>query len=298
MERAAAMKAIYHIGLHSTDEDRALRCLLRNDAALQAQGIVVPPHGRFRPVLREAMIQLKGEPASEALQDHILEEITDLEAPERVVFSNDSFVCVPQRAILDGALYPLVDERAPWIRNLFPSHEAEFVLALRNPATLIPALQARFAEQESFADYLARIEPLALSWADMVKRLRAAVPDAPLTIWCNEDSPLIWPEILQALSGLEDISGLEGRDDFLESLMSQEGFRRMQNYFSTHPIPAPEHRRRVVSAFLDKYALEDAVELEFDLPGWTEDVIARLTGRYEADLERIAAMDGVTFIAP
>lgn len=292
------MRCIYHIGLHSTDEDRALRCLLRNDTTLKKQGTVIAKPGQFRPVLRQAMIELKGARPSEEMQDHILEEITDLDAPKRVVFSNDSFLCVPRRAVKGGQLYPLVGERAPWIRNLFPDHPAEFVLALRNPATMIPAIQARFADQEPFEAFLERIDPEALSWVNMIQRLRAVVPDCQITVWCNEDSPLVWPEILQALSGFEDPMSLDGVNDFPESLMSQEGVTRMRNYLDGHAAAEPAHRRRIVSAFLDKYAREDAVEESFDLPDWTEDRIARLTGRYVADVEQIAEMDGIHFISP
>ncbi len=292
------MKIVYHIGLHSTDEDRALRCLLRNDAMLQERGIVAAQPGRFRPVLREAMIQLKGQPANEEMQDHILEEIIDLDTPERVIFSNDSFLCVPRRAIMGGTLYPLVGERAPWIRNLFPSHVAEFAFALRNPATMIPAMHARFSDQESFGEYLGRISPETLSWVDMIRRLRAAAPDSPVTLWCNEDSPLIWPEILEALCGIETTTVLDGIDDFVSELMSDEGVARMNSYLETHPPASTEHRRRIVSAFLDKYVREEAVEMELDLPGWTAARISALTAKYEAEVEQIAAMDGVTLLAP
>jgi hypothetical protein len=56
-------------------------------------------------------------------------------------------------------------------------------------------------------------------------------------------------------------------------------------------------RRRVVSAFLDKFAIPDKIEIGIDLPGWTEDTIRMLTESYDADVARIRAMPGVTFIA-
>ena len=291
------MKVIYHIGLHSTDEDRALRCLLRNDSLLQQRGIVVAQPGRFRPVLREAMIQLKGQPATEEIQDHILEGITEIDAPQRVLFSNDSFLCVPRRAIEGGVLYPLVSERAPWIRNLFPGQPTEFALALRNPATLIPALHARFAAEENFEQYLARLDPEALSWMNMVERLRACVPDARLIVWCNEDSPLIWPDILQALSDLPDPMHLEGINDFIAGLMTEDGFARLESYLDGHPASGVAHWRKIVSAFLDKFALADAVEEEFDLPGWSQERVSILSERYEEDIERIVQMDGIEFLS-
>jgi len=292
------MRVTYHIGMHCTDEDRALDCLLSNAGALARQGCAVAPPDRFRPALREAMLELKGAPAPEAMQARLLDAVIDLDAPRHVLFSSDSFLCVPQRAVADGTLYPLADERAPWIRNLFPEAEAHFALALRNPATLIPAIQRRFRDRESWQDLTARIAPEAMSWADMVARLRTAVPDAEITVWCNEDAPLLWPELLALLSGAPEETALEGGDAFLGELMAPDGFARMQSYLAQTPPRDAGHRRRVVAAFLDRFARPEAVEEEFDLPGWGADRIARLTETYEADIARIGTMDGVRLLLP
>ncbi|SNS54518.1 hypothetical protein [Tropicimonas sediminicola] len=290
------MKLVYHIGLHSTDEDRALRCLLQNAEKLAEVGTIAPAPGQFRPVLRQAMIHLRGAPASRHIQEQVLDEVIDHDTTERLLFSNDSFLCVPKRAITGGALYPLAEERAPWIRNLFPDDPAEFAFGIRNPATLIPALQARFAEEEDFAAYLARIQPEDLSWADMVARFQRAVPDCPLTIWCNEDTPLIWYDILEALTSCPNALELEGVHEFHRTIMSEEGVERMERYFESHPSENGEQRRRVIATFLEEFATPEAVEEEYDLPGWTADRIARLSERYEADVAEVAAMEGVRFL--
>ena len=302
------MRVTYHIGLHCTDEDRALECLLANADALAEDGLAVARPGRFRPALREAMLELKGAPAPPDRQSALLAQVVDLDAPRHVLFSSDSFLCVPQRAIAGAALYPLVDERAPWIRNLFPQAPAHFALALRNPATLIPALQERFRKDESFEAYLARIEPEALSWVDMVARLRGAVPDAEITVWCNEDAALLWPEILALLAAGAgeaadrtrefDGTALAGADDFLSTLMPEDGLARMRSYLAEHPPRDAGHRRRVVAAFLDRFARQDAVDEEFDLPGWTAPRLAALTERYEREIAELSHMDGIRMLLP
>ena len=47
------MEIVYHLGAHCTDEERLLRCLLKNRGALSAQGIVVPGPARYRNLLRD-----------------------------------------------------------------------------------------------------------------------------------------------------------------------------------------------------------------------------------------------------
>ncbi|MFC3118155.1 hypothetical protein ACFOHS_07615 [Jhaorihella thermophila] len=58
------------------------------------------------------------------------------------------------------------------------------------------------------------------------------------------------------------------------------------------------HRRRVLAAFLDKYAREDAVEEELDLAGWTGSWWRELTEDYDDDVARIQHIPGVNLIAP
>ena len=132
----------------------------------------------------------------------------------------------------------------------------------------------------------------------MVERILRDNPGVPLTIWCDEDTPLVWPEVLRAVSGLPEDAVLEGEQDLLASLMSGEGLTRMNSYLESHPPGTILQRRKIVSAFLDKFALPERIEVEVELPGWTEQIVDELTQSYDEDVYRIAHMDGVSFIAP
>ena len=124
------------------------------------------------------------------------------------------------------------------------------------------------------------------------------VPDGQVTVWCNEDSPLIWPNILQAVSGHSDGMDLKGADDFLKNLMTPDGFTRMEHYLDRHPAETPEAKQQVLTAFLEKNALAEALEQEIDLPGWTEDYVERLSSQYDEDLDVISQIPRVTLIEP
>ena len=54
--------------------------------------------------------------------------------------------------------------------------------------------------------------------------------------------------------------------------MSDEGMNRFLNYLRTHPPKSESQKRRVIAAFLDKYALYDKIEEVVDLPGMTDDM--------------------------
>lgn len=84
----------------------------------------------------------------------------------------------------------------------------------------------------------------------------------------------------------------------MTSLMSGEGMTRMQAYLDSHPPQSVMQRRKIVSAFLDKFALPERVDQDIEMPGWTADMVAEMTAQYEEDVARIAQMDEITFLAP
>lgn len=291
------MDIAYHIGMHCTDDEALIRCLLRNKGKLLHEGIVVPGTGRYRPVLREALKTLRGAPAGAEMQQTMLDAILDEDSAERVVMSYDSFLCAQDKVIGEGMLYPMTTEKSPWFAQLFPGARSEFHLAIRNPATFLPALFARLSAK-SYDEVMAGTDPLELSWSDFVRRLRDANPGMDITVWCDEDTPLIWPEVLAAVSGHGPEIELDHIYHRLGTLMSEDGMQRMLAYLEANPPASEESRRRVVTAFLDKYVMPEALELELDLPGWTDALVEDLSANYDDDIAEIAALDGVRLIQP
>ncbi len=290
------MRIVYHLGAHCTDEERLIRCLWKNRVPLGHQGIVVPGPTRYRALLRDTAITLKGRPASRDTQALVLDQIMDEDRADRLILSWDNFLSYPQWVIRDRRLYPAAGERIRAFTQIFPEIEAEFHLSIRNPASFLPAL---FAKQRGrpYEEFIGNADPRTLSWSAMVEEIRTLNPDAPLTIWCDEDTPLIWPEVLRSVSGHAPDTLLVETDELLASLMPPDGLTRMNSYLAANPPASITQRRRVVSAFLDKFALPDQIETEIDLPGWDEDLIDDLDDAYARDISRIRSMEGVTFLS-
>jgi len=93
-------------------------------------------------------------------------------------------------------------------------------------------------------------------------------------------------------------AAFDGDFAVLAAIMAPEGLERLKAYLASHPPKTPLQRRKIVSAFLDKYGLADRIEVEVPLPGWTEELVELVTARYEADVAEIAALPGVEFLAP
>lgn len=271
-----------------------MRCLLKNRGVLAEQGIMVPSPTRYRRLLRSTLEQLRGGAASEETQALILDQIMDEGQADRLILSWDSFLSFPAWSVR-GSLYSVGGERIRGFAQIFPDYEAEYHLAIRNPATFLPALQD-LVNAKGGKDILEMIDPLMLRWSDAVRQILVQNPGVPLTVWCDEETPLIWPEVLQAVAGHSPETVLIDTDELLTMIMNEIGLSRMKAYCIEHPPQSVAQRRRIVTAFLEKFARPEKVEMEIPMPGWTDDYVAQMTARYLEDVERIRQMSGVTLI--
>ena len=288
------MRIVYHLGAHCTDEDRLVRCLLKNRAVLAEQGIIVPSPTRYRKLMRNTAVQLRGGTATVENQALILDQIMEEAEAERLILSWDSFLSFPAW-VIRGSLYAAAGERIRAFTRIFPDIDTEFHLSIRNPATFLPALQSKVLAK-GHEDILRGVDPVELRWSTAIEEILARNPGVPMTIWCDEETPLIWPEVLQAVSGHAPGTDLVDNDEVLAMIMSDIGLARMRTYIAEHPPESVAQRRRVATAFLEKFARADRVEVEVDMPGWTHEVVAEMTHRYLEDVEYIRQMPGVTLI--
>ena len=291
------MQIVYHIGANCTDDDRLLKSLLKNADAFAAEGIKVPGPGKYRRLIRETIQSLDGRMPPEDTRDILLDAILDDEHAERLVMSHSEFICVPNRIFQNGRFYELAEFKIASLAQLFPDDEIEIHLSLRDPASFIPATFA-ISDSLSLDEFLKGFDPQELRWSDLVARIQSAVPDGQITVWCNEDTPLIWSQLIRELSGVEPTTPIAGGYDLLSAIMRPEGMQRFLSYMKTPPPQTEEQKRRIIAAFMDKYALEDEVEEEVDIDGWTNELVGALTQIYEADVTRIEKMPGVVFVAP
>ncbi|MCK4712698.1 MAG: hypothetical protein KAT26_07440, partial [Marinosulfonomonas sp.] len=145
-------------------------------------------------------------------------------------------------------------------------------------------------------EFIAGTDLFSVHWSDVIARIQAANPDCPITVWCNEDTPIIWPTVMREIAGLDPQTRLKGELDIIGGIISQDGIELLVKYLDEHPDLTEIERGRVRETFLEKFFLDDAVEHEIDLPGWTKDTVEELTDNYEDDIERIAHMKDVKFI--
>ncbi|MCU9839353.1 hypothetical protein OEZ49_16380 [Ruegeria sp. WL0004] len=293
------MQVVFHTGAHGTDDERLIKCLLVNKEPFSNKGIAVPGPAQYRSLFKKvlsALDEAETDPDPNA-REILLETILDGEVADRVVLSDSNLYGTRWSAIGKGIFYPRAPQRLAYLQSIFGYDQVEVFMAVRNPASFIPNVLMALPEK-GVVEAMDGLDLELLHWSRMVQAIRDAAPQIQLTIWCNEDTPLIWSQIIRDLAGLEHGTKIVGGFSLLSEIMSKEGMLRFRAYLAEHPELTEMQKRRVIAAFLDKYALEDAVEEELDLPGWTHELVDRLTELYDEDVFALQRIPGVQFIAP
>ncbi len=291
------MQVALHVGAHCTDDDRILKCLAKNRDTFGQLGISIPKPNRYRRQLRDLMHEVRSKPIGPDTRENLLNVITGQDRPDRLVLTNSQFFGTAKMAVSRNKLYYAAERRLSHFAQVFFQDEVEVFLSLRNPATFLPALFSESGEPD-FGGFLENQAPQSFSWTELILRIREELPKLNLTIWCNEDTPLIWDQLIREIAGVDPAQPLIGNHDFLREIMSAEGMGRFETYLDSHPGLNDVQKRRVIAAFLDKFVLEEELEEELDLPGWSDVLVDVISEQYEEDVYQISRIPGVNFISP
>ena len=291
------MQLVFHTGAHFTQEDRVTKCLLRNKGSLVTDGVAVPGPGRYRKLLTGMLDAMEQAPAAPDARGLLVDAILEGDRAERILLSHPHIFGEPATALCDGILYPKAEGRVAALSDIFAQDELEFHMALRNPATLLPALFHAGPGGDT-ADFTDGYDPRVIRWSDTLLRMKEAARGAEISVWCNEDAPIIWGQLIREIAGLNHGDAVTGAFDLFEEIMEPEGQQQFRDYISTRPELTEIQMRRVMVVFLEKFAREDEIDEVIDMPGWHADLIADMTAAYEEDVFEIGRIPGVTLIAP
>jgi hypothetical protein len=256
------MQIAFHIGANCTDEDRLLKSILRNASTLLQQGIAVPGPGKYRALLRETIQSLEGARPAKDSREILLDAIVEEDNIDRIVLTNDNFIAIPKRVFDHGVFYHQTEAKVSGICRLFPKDELSFFFSMRNPVSYLQDIVQR-ADAPGLRDYLGAFQPLEIRWSDVIKRIKRAAPDAPLYVWCNEDTPLIWEDLIRLQSGAGSGTPLTGQYDVLSHIVSDEGMKTLEATAMPRDRVA---RHNLIADLVETHQLPDMVEESINMP--------------------------------
>ena len=180
--------------------------------------------------------------------------------------SNQGTVVISQHAMLGNPessfkkkVLPYAEARVLRITDIFAAVPLTFHLTITNQFDYLQATMESWGEGQVFPT--PRNVP---SWADLVRRMKAAAPDRQIIVWDFER-----PEIVALAFA---ISMLNTTDNSL--------IKDLKQHMSAH-FKSPEHKAN-----------------RQEIPGLDHDLIHRLDAQYDVDLAVIEVTEGVSLIRP
>ena len=291
------MQIAFHIGANCTDEDRLLKSALKNADILLQQGVAVPGPGKYRKLIREAIESLDGGSPTDAARDVLLDAIIEDDDIRRLALSNDNFITIPKRIFDHSVFYHQAEKKVRGLHSLFPQDDISLFLGMRNPAGFLQETATR-AEVGSLTQYLGVMSPNEVQWSDVIRRIKRAAPHTPLYVWCNEDTPLIWEDLIRLFAGISDDIPISGQFDVLANIISPVGMQALNAQMKGIAQTDIDARQTLIADIMEEHALPGLTDDSIELPELDDTLVAALSEAYEADIDVIAEMEGVELILP
>lgn len=285
-----------HIGAPFTDNDLLVRSMRKDTPVLIERGVLTRRPGLYKNVITELIEKQATGIVTEAEKAALLARMLKGRSPSRLVLSMANTPGNPAWMLHGGRLFQNAGRNTGELRDLFPANRCELFLGIANPATLIPEVHAAQGTR-SWEEFLSGADLRDLRWSGVIRDIIEDCPDCPITVWCNEETPLTWPRILGSLSGLGDTFQFSGELDVIGQLMPELGTKRLADYLAERQHFSAQQKAQVKAVFLEKLHTEDAVDVEIDLPGWSQDLVDAMSETYLDDIGEIRAMPEVTFIS-
>ncbi|MCC5955730.1 MAG: hypothetical protein JJU07_06480 [Natronohydrobacter sp.] len=291
------MEIALHLGAHLTDDSQLRDCLLANSDMLAAQGIVVPRARAFQSLLNDAADHIASGHGAPGAFDRLLASVEAPDDTRRLVLSAQRLLSRLPDAMDGTRFYPGAKRRLAALRHIFAGQEVEIFLAIRNPASFVPAyLGTGRAQAQGEVD--AHASGTDLRWSQLIEEIRTVWPEARLTLWCDEDTPFIWHRVLRLVAGHSPAQEFEHSFNWFDTVLVEGASQKLAAYLEASPPIDEAHRQKVIAVFLDKFCDDQKLDIDVSVTGWDDAHVDLLTELYEADTARIAAMDGVTLIQP
>ncbi len=291
------MEIALHLGAHLTDDNQLRKCLQTNADMLRREGIIVPPARQYLDLIKDAANHItSGTGAPEAFR-HLRDAIGAPDDARRLVFSGPSLLARLPDVLDDVQFYPKAARRVAALRKIFEGHDVEIFFAIRNPASFIPAFMSSQRIQQKGLE-TSQIPVEQLRWSTLLQQIIDTWPEAKLTVWCDEDTPFLWHQLLREISGHEPDTEFEGSFDWFDTVMVEGAADKLAQYFNDAPPVDEDHRQHVIAAFLDKFCDDQKLEIDLTVTDWDEARVDILTELYEQDTESLSALPGLRLLQP
>jgi|GEM_PF-305403 len=286
----------FHVGAHKTATSHLQRSLLLASDQLIDAGVRYygPEHFRLPGRTISALFGLRPRRGAGRSKRSPQDQLALMrKSAQRLVFSEENFIGTlanPRRQRIE-MYYPRAEIKVSRLAQAL-GRPIDVFLGIRNPA---PFLNSVYSQQLLGGKILPLEEFLKLSpvesvdWVGLVQRLRAVPEVNNLVVWTYEEYNAVFDDVCAALCGADvrsSVSPIEGR---INPRLSTEA---VAETLVQHDLGEEGDLAQVARK---KFPVESGHK-RFD--GFSVDQHAAATQAYEAQIEAISALEGVTMLSP
>ncbi len=286
-------EVIVLVGAHKTASTHLQRSLQDAEALLRQRGIGLLVPKFVRREILPLTYRLRDGEVPAALRAQAEAAIRGaVGTPERLVVMDENIIGGSGAAMLmkGERLYPWAAGRLARLLALMPEGRRQVGMAIRGQAGFLVSMHAESLHHGAycgFRDYLGGGRPEALSWAEMVGRLRDAIAPVPVTLWRYEDYPAVFGRVTAAFLGAAAQS-VTARPEPERVGLSAAAITALGAEVAAGR-GGPETLARLKRAYPKSEARPGPAP-------WSDEERAALEARYAADLTELASMEGVTLL--
>jgi len=293
------MDILLHAGAHPTDNDTLMVSMNNNKPALDRCQVAVPDPVLYRRSLRQAMRQIEGAQFTDELRDMLYDSICGDQPPDTLamVLSVPMLFAPPAQTVAQGVFFPQAVEKLRSAVEVFKNDRIKLFFAIRNPATYLAALM-KTCDSNNLSAVTGGSAPETLRWSELFLRLQAHFMDMEITVWCYEDSPFVWQDVIRAVGQVPPNIAIKDTYCLYLHLLSDVGQARFVAYMNKNTNLSAEKKREVMFAFAEKFGRPEIMDQDVSITGLTQEEVDFLTGLYEDDLAKITEIPNVRLIFP
>ncbi|WP_171125501.1 MULTISPECIES: hypothetical protein [unclassified Ruegeria] len=291
------MQVAIHAGAAFTGEGRLLKALRAHKSVLTEHGVAAFGPRQYKQAFKPTFATSEPQFLTPEETSQVRAGLTSDPSIRRAVFQSNALIADSKAAIQDGQFYPRAGKLMSVLDQALEDIRIDFFFGLRNPGTFIPKLLMSLPDEDR-ENIIRNTDLSCLNWIGMVDDIRDMAPGVNITLWSNEESPLIWGDILRKMCGLPEDVTLEKEYNFLLSLLDEAGKEKANALLNARPDGEQTGIRYALADILEDHAQPELVEEELELPGWSTDIVDAFSELYEQDLERLESMPEVQLLRP
>ena len=293
------MDILLHAGAHPTDNDTLMVSMNNNKPALDRCQVAVPDPVLYRRSLRQAMRQIEGAQFTDELRDMLYDSICGDQPPDTLamVLSVPMLFAPPAQTVAQGVFFPQAVEKMRSAVEVFKNDRIKLFFAIRNPTTYLAALM-KTCDSNNLSAVTGGSAPETLRWSELFLRLQAHFMDMELTVWCYEDSPFVWQDVIRAVGQVPPNIAIKDTYRLYLHLLNDVGQARFVAYMHKNTNLSAEKKREVMFAFAEKFGRPEIMDQDVSITGLAQEEVAFLTDLYEDDLAKITEIPNVRLIFP